>query len=191
VETQAGFYLIRAPYSGIIAEVPVSQGSMAMPGQPLMTLYDPSVLRVTSTVPQSVIAHEISALRVKVDISGLSAKQLIRPTRIKIMPTVDARTHTAEIRLTLPDKLQNVAPGMFARVWLPVSEPLTGSVHIPVTALVRRAEMTGVYVLDGKNQPLLRQVRIARISGGQIEVLSGISPGERVVQNAESAASAH
>ena len=47
--------------------------------------------------------------------------------------------------------------------------------------------MTGVYVLDGKNQPLLRQVRTGRISGDKVEVLSGISADEHVVQNAESA----
>ncbi len=189
-ETQAGFYTIRAPYAGTIAEVPVSMGSMAMPGQPLMTIYDPSALRVTSTVPHSVIEHEMSVSSVKMEISGLSSKQLIIPTHIKIMPTVDARTHTAEIRLGLPAKLQDVAPGMFARVWLSVREQATQSVQIPITALVHRAEMTGVYVLDGKNQPLLRQVRIGRVSGGQVEILSGISPDERVVQDAESALAA-
>jgi multidrug efflux pump subunit AcrA (membrane-fusion protein) len=59
-----------------------------------------------------------------------------------------------------------------------------------MTALVYRAEMTGVYVLDSKNQPLLRQVRIGRISGGQVEIMSGLSPDERVVQDAESALAA-
>ena len=193
VETQAGFYTIRAPYAGVIAEIPVSLGSMAMPSQPLMTLYDPSALRVTSTVPQSVAEHELSASIVKIEISGLTVKPMISPTHIKVMPTVDAVTHTAQIRLSLPIKLQNVVPGMFAHVWFPAREKLTQSVQIPVTALVHRVEMTGVYVLDSKNQPLLRQVRIGRISGGQVEILSGISQDEHVVQDAESilASTAH
>ncbi len=186
-EVQAGFYTIRAPYAGVIAEVPVSLGSMAMPGQPLLTLYDPSALRVTSTVPQSVVEHEMPISSVKMEISGGTAKQLLSPTRIKIMPTVDAGTHTAQIRLSLPAKLQDVVPGMFVRVWLPVREQAIQSVQIPMTALVYRAEMTGVYVLDSKSQPLLRQVRIGRISGGQVEILSGLGPDERVVQDAESA----
>jgi multidrug efflux pump subunit AcrA (membrane-fusion protein) len=87
----------------------------------------------------------------------------------------------------LPTKLQDVVPGMFARVWLPTREQSIQSVKIPLTALVRRSEMTGVYVLDSNNQPLLRQVRIGRQSGGQVEILSGIGPGEHVVQDAESA----
>jgi RND family efflux transporter MFP subunit len=186
-ETQTGFYTIRAPYAGVIAEIPVSLGYMAMPGQPLMSLYDPAALRVTSTIPQSVVVHGMSASIIKIELSGQPAKQMLSPTHIKIMPTVDAATHTAQIRLMLPTKLQDVVPGMFARVWLPTREQSIQSVKIPLTALVRRSEMTGVYVLDSNNQPLLRQVRIGRQSGGQVEILSGIGPGEHVVQDAESA----
>jgi len=80
-----------------------------------------------------------------------------------------------------------VLPGMFARVWLPAKEQTNQTILVPLSALVRRAEMTGVYVLDGKNQPLLRQIRIGRISAGKVEVLSGISPDEQVVQDADSA----
>ncbi len=185
-EVQTGFYTIRAPYAGIIAEVPVSLGGMAIPGQPLLTIYDPAALRVTSTVPQSVVGREMAASLVKIEISGTPVKQLLSPSHIKIMPTVDANTDTVQIRLGLPTQLQNVVPGMFARVWLPATEQRPQSVEIPMTALVRRSEMTGVYVLDGKNQPLLRQVRIGRISGGQVEILSGVDPDEHVVQDAES-----
>ena len=187
IETQTGFYTIRSPYAGTIAEVPVSLGSMAMPGQPLMTLYDPSALRVTSNVPQTVAEHELPVSSVRIELSGPAAKTLLSPTHIKIMPTLDAGTHTAQIRLGLPAKLQGVVLGMFARVWLPSKEQVTQSIQIPMAAIVRRAEMTGVYVLDGNKQPLLRQVRIGRVSGGKVEILSGISPDEHVVQDAESA----
>ena len=39
--TQSGFYVVRAPYAGVVAEVPVAQGDMAMPGRALLTLYEP------------------------------------------------------------------------------------------------------------------------------------------------------
>jgi len=187
VETQAGFYTIRAPYSGVIAELPVSLGSMALPGQPLMTLYDPSAMRVTAMVPQSVASHEMSLSQVKLEIPGQAETQLLAPTRVKLMPSVDAGSHTVEIRLGLTAKLVNVVPGMFARVWLPAQDQANKFIEIPTSALIRRSDMTGVYVLDGKNQPLLRQIRIGRISGGKVEVLSGVSPDEHVVQDAESA----
>ena len=78
---------------------------------------------------------------------------------------------------------------MFARVWVPASTlsdaaktgVKDGRVFLPLTAIVRRAEMTGVYVMDAKGQPLLRQVRLGRTTGQTVEVLSGVSAGEQVV----------
>ena len=45
--TQTGLHVVRAPYAGVVAEVPVALGDMAMPGRPLLTIYDPAALRVT------------------------------------------------------------------------------------------------------------------------------------------------
>jgi multidrug resistance efflux pump len=43
---QSGFFVVRAPYGGVIADVPAMLGDMAMPGRPLLTIYDPASLRV-------------------------------------------------------------------------------------------------------------------------------------------------
>ena len=56
------------------------------------------------------------------------------------------------------------------------------------TPVVRRAEMTGVYVLDAQGRPLLRQVRLGRRSGEQVEVLSGLRPGDKVATDPQAAA---
>ena len=57
----------------------------------------------------------------------------------------------------------------------------SGRVFLPLTAIVRRAEMTGVYVMDAQGKPRLRQVRLGRTTGQTVEVLSGVSAGEQVV----------
>jgi multidrug efflux pump subunit AcrA (membrane-fusion protein) len=59
---------------------------------------------------------------------------------------------------------------------------------VPVTALVRRAEMTGLYVLDAEGRPLLRQVRLGRTEGANVEILSGLDLGERVATDPAAAA---
>jgi multidrug efflux pump subunit AcrA (membrane-fusion protein) len=46
--TQTGLHVVRAPYAGVVAEVPVALGDMAMPGRPLLTLYDPAQPRWAS-----------------------------------------------------------------------------------------------------------------------------------------------
>ena len=53
--SQAGFFVLRAPFDGVVSARSAELGDMAMPGRPLMTLYDPTALRVTAAVPASVL----------------------------------------------------------------------------------------------------------------------------------------
>ena len=70
-QTQTGFFSVRAPFNGVVSDVPVTLGEMAMPGRPLVTLYDPSALRVTAAVPQSMIEGVRTQLQaVRYDIVG-------------------------------------------------------------------------------------------------------------------------
>jgi RND family efflux transporter MFP subunit len=194
-KTQSGFYVVRAPFAGLIAEVPVSLGDMAMPGRPLLTLYDPGALRVTASVPQTVASRLAAAELPRVELPGLAAAgQWVVPLRVQVLPTVDPGTHTVQLRADLPAGQPGVAPGMFARLWLPVPVSGVSAVAAPLTvasgSIVRRAEMTGLYVLDPAGKPVLRQVRLGRVDGDKTEVLSGLMPGERVVADPQAAARA-
>jgi len=195
--TQSGFYVVRAPFAGVVAEVPVSLGDMALPGRPLLTLYDPAALRVTAAVPQTVAARMAGAEPPRLELPGLpAARAWVVPVRVQWLPTVDPGTHTVQLRADLPAGLTDVAPGMFARLWLPNPVALVGagaapvSVSVAAAAIVRRAEMTGLYVLDPQGRPVLRQVRLGQSMGDQVEVLSGLMPGERVVTDPQAAARA-
>jgi RND family efflux transporter MFP subunit len=191
--TQSGFYVVRAPFAGVVAEVPVSLGDMAMPGRPLLTLYDPSALRVTAAVPQTVSGQMGANATPRIELPGLpAASQWLVPARVQLLPTVDAGTHTVALRADLPAGTTGIAPGMFARLWLPVPAAAVSAdaarLNVSRAAIVRRAEMTGLYVLDPSGKPVLRQVRLGRIDGDQVEVLSGLMPGERVVADPQAAA---
>jgi RND family efflux transporter MFP subunit len=192
VRTESGLHVVRAPFSGVVADVPASLGDMAMPGRPLLTLYDPATLRVTAAVPQSVAYRTVAGQLPRIELPGLPATgQWPTAARMQLLPTVDAATHTMQLRVDLPNGLQGVAPGMFARVWLPLSGAAgtgSGSLTVPLQAVVRRAEMTGLYVLDPNGRPALRQIRLGRVSGDRVEVLSGVMPGERVVADPQAAA---
>ncbi len=197
--TQSGFYVVRAPFAGVIAEVPVSLGDMAMPGRPLLTLYDPAALRVTAAVPQSVASQLAAGQLPRLELPGLpAATSWVTPSRVQVLPTIDAATHTVQLRADLPAGVVGVSPGMFARLWLPVppaqaaagASPVSPTLSVPVKAIVRRAEMTGLYVLDPNGKPVLRQVRLGRADGDRVEILSGLMVGEQVVTDPQSAARA-
>lgn len=189
--TQSGFHVVRAPFAGVVAEVPVSLGDMAMPGRALLTLYDPAALRVTAAVPQTVASRLAAGQLPRVELPGLPA-QWVAPQRVQVLPTVDPGTHTVQLRADLPPGQAGVAPGMFARLWLPV--PVSGAtsgtsaLSVSAASIVRRAEMTGLYVLDPNGKPVLRQVRLGRVDGDRVEILAGLMPGERVVTDPQAAA---
>ena len=191
--TQSGFYVVRAPYAGVVAEVPVAVGDMAMPGRALATLYEPGALRVTAAVPQSALGAGNAgggALRgVKVEFAALPAdRRWLAAPSVQVLPTVDAATHSVTLRIPLPAGIEGVAPGSFARVWLPGADDGAKRLAIPAAAVVRRAELTGVYVVDAQGKPQLRQIRLGRAAGDSVEVLAGVSAGERVAIDPQAAA---
>ena len=186
---QSGFFVVKAPYGGVVAEVPVMLGDMAMPGRPLVTIYDPAALRVTAAVPQTDLARLAPGKPIKIQFPGLPAdRQWVAPVRVTLLPTADPATHTTEMRLDLPSVADQVTPGTFVRVWLPVQGGTTPRLYVPTKAIVRRAEMTGVYVIDPNGHPVLRQVRLGREVDNIIEILSGMAAGERVAVDPQAAA---
>ena len=202
--TQSSFYVVRAPYAGVVAEVPAAVGDMALPGRALLTLYAPGALRVAAAVPQSALAGASAARLdgVRVEFPALPAdRRWLEATSAQVLPTVDAATHTVTLRVPLPADLQGVAPGSFVRVWLPADAPESKAgtatsatpgqgprLVIPASAVVRRAELTGVYVVDAKGVPQLRQVRLGLALGDGVEVLAGVAAGERVATDPQAAA---
>ena len=194
--SQSAWYQLRAPYAGVIAEVPVVQGDMALPGRSLAVLYDPSALRVTAHVPQAqaqaLMATQGDGSAVLVDLPTLGLQGQI-PSRVQWLPTVDSSSGTVELRAELPASLKGLVPGQLARVRLSAPLPAPGQARtapllVPAQAVVRRAEMTGLYVLTAEGRPLLRQVRLGESRGSQIEILSGLQAGERVALEPQAAA---
>jgi RND family efflux transporter MFP subunit len=168
---------IVSPLSGFVAQRHVETGEMATPGSPLITVYDPKGLRVTSSIPQYKLAEVRAQLRAKVEFPGTG--QWVDAVKVEVFPSADPRTHTVLARAYLPDNLAGVIPGMFARAHF-----VTGTAKkllVPVAAVLRRGEVTAVYVIDDKNAAHLRQVRLSEpLAGGFHEVLAGLTAGEKV-----------
>jgi RND family efflux transporter MFP subunit len=168
---------ITAPMSGIVAQRLVEVGEMATPGKPLITVYEPKGLRVIASIPQYKLAAVKKGLKAKLEFP--ESGQWVDAVRVEILPTADARSHTVTARLYLPDNVTGVIPGMAARAHFVMGSGK--KLTVPPVAVLRRGEVTAVYVIDAQEQPHLRQVRLGETVGnGEIEVLAGLSGGERV-----------
>lgn len=190
---QTDFHVIRAPYAGIVSEVAVVLGDLAQPGRPLITLFDPMALRVTAMLPQSDSPAARTSAGYRIEIAGRPAMS-IPVSQGTLLPATDPGSQTIRLRLALPLIQDAPAPGTFARVVLSSkgSGATVAGVHVqrivvPREAVVRRAEMTGVYVVrDGV--ATLRQVRLGAPAGAVVEVLSGVMAGEVVALDPQAAA---
>ena len=182
-QVEAGFHALRSPYAGVLASVDVALGDMASPGRPLMTLFDPDSMRVVAAVPESV-ARDLDAARpVSVDIPGSGSGAIEIATRgVTVLPTADPATHTVEVRVALPPaaEFERRRPGMFARVGFRSHVAQGGRWTLPLKVVLRRAEMSAVYVVGPDGKAMLRQVRVGRSFGDRIELLAGLEPGEHV-----------
>jgi len=175
--TTKGYTTVVAPYSGIVSVRHVELGEMAAPGKPLLTGFDPTDLRVVATVPQYKVAEVKSTTKAMVEIPSIG--KWVRATSITVLPSADAQTHSTRVRLDLPHDLRDVYPGVFARAHF--STGRARKLVVPASAVVRRSEVTGAYVVDDKGRVLFRQLRLGEAAGDQgIEVLAGLAPGENV-----------
>jgi RND family efflux transporter MFP subunit len=174
--TSKSFTTIVAPYDGVVASTEVEVGDMATVGRPLVTVFDPRELRVTATLPQAVLALAKLDAPVRVDVPTLGRELVAR--RVTVIPVADARTHTTQVRLDLP-QADGLMPGQYAKASIVIGR--ARALAIPQAAVLRRSEVTAVYVLVPEGAAQLRQVRLGEAAGnGLVEVLAGLSAGERV-----------
>jgi multidrug efflux system membrane fusion protein len=187
--TQSSFTTLSAPYSGIVATVSAEVGDMASPGLPVMTIYDPTELRVVAQLPESFAQSLASNRPIRIALPGTTESlRYVEATRMLLLPTADPSTHTRQVRLTLPADTKGLAPGMFARAAFPLTRAEPARITVPASSLVRRPEFSAVYVIDGNGRAQLRQVRLGREAGDNIEVLAGLQPGDRIAADPVAAA---
>lgn len=169
--------LIRAPYSGIVVERHIEPGELVQPGTLLMTGLSLDALRVTTHVPESLIA-DLRRYQTASVILPEAVDGRVTADSLTISPRADALTHSFEVRLQLPALEEPLYPGMSVKVAVTSGEG--ERLLAPESAIVYRSEVAGVYVID-EDGIHFRQVRPGRRYGvGNREILAGLGAGERV-----------
>lgn len=180
IEETRSDYMIVAPWSGFVSRVFVLEGDYVSPRTPLIEIFDPASLVVRFAIPesesQSVHIGNGHALSITLD---AYPEKTFRGRILRLYPKLDPGTRT---RLVEAEILENIplTPGLFARMKMRM-ETRENAVLVPIEA-VMEAPKGGrfVYVVqDGK--AVSRIVETGIESGRQIEIVSGLKPGEKVV----------
>jgi RND family efflux transporter MFP subunit len=196
-----GYTQVSAPFDALVLATHVESGDLAAPGRAIATVYAPGALRAVVQMPASQAGLARTAQRIEVQ---LPDQRWVQPVRRADLPGADAVSQTVEWRLDLSsaDAAQWL-PGQTVRVRFsgtaPASAPApaptsapTGQpqpatsaarASVPQGAVLQRGELTAVYVAQGE-QFVLRAVRTGARAGGQVEILAGLKPGERIAADA-------
>ncbi len=188
-QTQAsvaqGFTRLTAPYDGWVLATHAEAGALAMPGAPILTVYAPQPIRAVVHVPASQQPLALAASQVEVQLPGTD--KWVSPAAKTTVPAADPVSQTVEWRLNLSDADgAGQVPGRQVKVRFvgSAAQAAPQRLVVPATALLRRGELTGVYVVTTKGDAAkgfaLRAVRTGATHGDGVEVLAGLKAGDQV-----------
>ncbi len=166
---------VAAPFAGTVMARHVQPGDVIAPGQPLFDVVSPRHLRVVLDVPQSVAG----LLREQARASVLLGAGRLESAAVKVFGAASPASGTVRVWVALPPDAAGLFAGQFVRVAIPTAGP--GDLSVPAAALVERSEVTAVYVVAPDGNVTLRQVRVGQRNAERVQVLAGLSAGERVV----------
>jgi RND family efflux transporter MFP subunit len=173
--TLKGYTVVKAPAAGVVAERRVAVGDLAQPGQTLASLYDPDRLQIEGEVNDNY--RDQVKIGETAQVSVPAVKFETQMPIAEIFPISAPGSRTFKVRT---GRLQNAAlvPGMFARLLLPLGH--SRGILIPQAAVATVGQLTMVQIAADQTAQL-RQVKLGRQIGDQVEVLAGLKAGDRIM----------
>jgi Cu(I)/Ag(I) efflux system membrane fusion protein len=168
-----------APEAGVVTLLGVREGALAEPGMSAVTLTPVSRLWVLAEVPEADAARVREGAAATLTFPALPG-QAMQSRVLEVLPQLNESTRTLQARLELDNPGLRLAAGMLAEVAIegPTGEP---SLLVPSEALIRTGRAQRVIVSLGEGRFAPREVVAGRESGEDMEIVSGLSPGEQVV----------
>jgi RND family efflux transporter MFP subunit len=168
---------LRAPFSGVVTARMADPGTMAAPGVPLLQIDQAGALQLQTTFDESVIGAIHKGMKVQVASDGAGATTFPGVVA-EINAAADPASHSFLVKIDLPSSSQ-LRAGMYGTAEFP--NGLRQAILIPHSVVVLRGSLTCVYVLDSRGIAQLRAVTLGATQSNLVEVLSGISAGEKLV----------
>ncbi|HEX6900439.1 MAG TPA: efflux RND transporter periplasmic adaptor subunit [Thermoanaerobaculia bacterium] len=175
----SGFTLL-SPVSGTVLERTAVQGQSADPSQALFRIGDLSRLWLVVQAPERDVVRMRTGSSAEITLAALPGQKL-RGTIDWVGREVDAHSRTVPVRIVIPNQDGRLKPGMFATAFVETGAQGEQVVAVPATALQRMDDQWVVFLPQGEGRFEVRPVERGRDLGNEVAILSGLKPGERVV----------
>lgn len=177
--TSLDYTRIRAPFNGIVTHKKADSGTLASPGMPIFTVEDTHRYRLEVALNESDVRYVRTGEEVAIAIEALG-DAAPKGKVIQVVPAADPASRSFLVKIELPAD-PRLRSGLFGRAQF--SRGKQQVLLIPRSAVVERGQLQGVFVLDQNRVATLRYVTLGKLSGSEIEVLSGLQLGEHFVAN--------
>jgi len=173
--TFLAFTRITSPVAGVVMKKQTDFGSMASPGMPLLIIEAVGNVYAEAAIDEGLIDKIQAGMPVEVVIEAMGKH--LQGTVREIVPDISPSSRTFIAKIKLPDK--ELKSGLFVRVKIPLGKKMT--ILVPVSTIVHKGQLTGVYVVDDKGIVIYRLIKEGRTSDKGTEILSGLFPNERII----------
>jgi RND family efflux transporter MFP subunit len=178
-QTMLGYARLHAPFAGVVTARMADPGTLAAPGMPLLRVDQTGPLQLQTAVDESVIGMVRKGMKIPVTIDGAPSGDF-PGTVVEIVPAADPASHSFLVKIDVPPSSQLHA-GMYGTA--AIATGTREAILVPRSATVMRGSLACAYVLDSNGVAELRYVTLGATQGDLVEVLSGIAPGEKLVDS--------
>lgn len=176
LSVQLDYTRIQAQERAEVVQRMVEPGDLAYPGKGLLRLQSRQSLRMEAWVPEGLLQSLTLGREYTVHVDPLQQDFQARLNEIE--PAADPSSRSFLVKLQIKQPVQDLYPGMFARLMLDLGE--REFLLLPIAAVRNIGQLQTVQVLEN-GRARIRHVRLGQRIGGCVEVLSGLEPGERVL----------
>ncbi len=183
-QIHVGYSRILSPMNGIITSKQAEVGLLAAPGVPLLTLEDNSRYRLEVAVEDSTLRKIRVGMPAQISIDAIGPQEF--SSRVaEIVPASDPGSRSSTVKIDLFDekgRLGNqwvLRSGLFGKARFPIGQKEI--LKIPQRAILQRGQLLSVFVTDPSDTVRLRLIKTGKPYGDQVEVLSGLNDGDRII----------
>lgn len=175
---------LTAPFSGVVTQRNVDEGSMANPGMPILMVEQAGLYEVRASVSEADISKVKNGSTADLEIPSIGKKLTGKITEVSSSSQYSGGQYL--IRISIPAD-PTLLSGMFAHVTIPVGakKETSQGIWVPASALVYRDQLTGIYSVSQSNTALLHWVKTGRQRDAQVEILSGLTAAEKFILQSE------